>query len=58
MLKLVEENTGPNFRFCTCKFKEDIGVHKNSKQLGGKIVNEPYILKHASQENYQTKLIL
>ena len=30
--------------FCTCNFKEDIDVHKTSKQLGGKIVNEPYIL--------------
>ena len=53
---------GLNFRFCTCNFKEDIDVHKTSKQLGGKIVNEPYILckiqfpgfKHASQDNYFT----
>ena len=40
----VEENTGLNFRFCTGNFKEDIDVHKNSKQLGVKIINEPYIL--------------
>ena len=25
-------------------FKEDIDVHETSKQLAGKIVNEPYIL--------------
>ena len=37
--KLVEENTGLSFRFCTCNFKEDIDVRKTSKQLGGKIVS-------------------